>query len=369
MPDPGTRRILFTGYAHVHFACFHPLYERLTGLPDVEVFVSGGLRSKTEAGIHHDADAMYRPFNVPPERVLSVQEIQDLDVDLLFAANTKLIEPRSAGARIQIFHGISFRNRAVRPKNMGCDYYFLAGPYMHRRFTEAGLLNRHDPRAVPVGFMKTDRLLNGELDRSRQLEQYGLSGERPVLLYAPTGQKYNSLETMGEEVIDRLTRDGRYDLLIKLHDHPKNKDVDWRERLARFENSHCRVVRDLDVVPQLHLADLLISDASSVTSEYSLLDRPMIFLDVPRLIRRAEKVSDSMLDLKSLGREGGPIVEHPDEIVPAVQRSLADPSKYAAVRRSMAEDLFYNPGRATDAAMSWLNEHLMCPELVAAEAG
>lgn len=351
-------RILFTGYAHVHFLCFRPLYERLITDPDVELFVSGGLRTKTGSGYELDEQAMYRPLGVPSERVLPVAEIQERDFDLLFAANTKLIMPRRAGARIQIFHGVSFRNRAVRRENMGCDFYFVTGPYMRRRFDEAGLLTEDDRRAIPVGFMKTDRLLNGELSRSELLRHHGFDGNRPILLYAPTGQFNNSLETMGEELIGHLTRSGRYDLLIKPHDHPKNREIDWFDRLSRFEDEHCRTVRDLDVVPLLYLADLLITDASSVSSEYSLRDRPMIFLDVPELIERSRLKEDSMLDLDTWGRRGGSVVKRPQDITAAVQVGLRQPALHEEVRREMAQDLFYNPGRATDAALSWLKGHL-----------
>ena len=59
-------RILFTGYAPVHFVCFRPLFDQLSLDPDVEVLVSGGLRSTDEAGqLHQDAAAMYASFDLP----------------------------------------------------------------------------------------------------------------------------------------------------------------------------------------------------------------------------------------------------------------------------------------------------------------
>jgi hypothetical protein len=299
---------------------------------------------------------MYGPFGVDPKHVLPVAEMRERSFDVLFAGNTKLIEPRHAARRIQIFHGISFRNKSVRSDNMGCDHYFLVGPYMHRRFVESGLLAADDPRAVPIGFMKTDRLLDGTLTRERELRRLGLDGTRPVLLYAPTGQRHNSLETMGEDVIRRLAATGRFDVLIKPHDHPKRKTIDWFERLAPLEDDHCRVLRDPDVIPLLFVADLLISDASSVSSEYSVLDRPMVFLDVPKLIANAGKSETSMLDLDTWGRRAGAIVGEPDAVTDAVDAGLEDPASHAEIRRAMAGDLLYNPGRATDAAMTWLRE-------------
>jgi len=297
--------VLFTGYAPVHFVCFHPLFERFLKMQDVDVYVSGGLRTKTGSGYHYDERALFDPFNLPSDCILTVEEIRKRNFDVLFASNTNLIEPAEVKSRIQLFHGISFRNRAIRKENMGCDYYFLVGPYMQRKFEENGLMQHDDPRAVSIGFPKTDRLMNGHLHRNMLYKQFGFDESKSVILYAPTGQKHNSLDTMGEEVIKQLIQRGKYNVLVKLHDHPKNKKIDWASKLSAYENGRMRLVKDFDIIPSLHLADLLITDASSVSSEYALVDRPMIFLDVPKLIKKAKKLDGSMLDMETWGRRGG----------------------------------------------------------------
>lgn len=357
--EPVAVRVLFSGYAPVHFLCFRPLYERLRALPGVEVFVSGGLRTKRKNGWKYDAQALYAPLGVPADRILSVNEVRKRDFDVAVGANTKLILPRSASKTIQIFHGISFRNKAVRSANMSCDHYFLIGPYMHRRFVDAGLLRDGDERAVSAGFMKTDRLLNGELDRAQLLQRFGFSGKRPILLYAPTGARYNSMETMGEQVISNLASGGRFDLLVKPHDHPKNCDIDWGERLDRYEDDHCRVVHGGDVTPLLYLADLLLTDASSVANEYSLLDRPIVFLDTPMLLAHAQAAAESAVDLDTWGRKSGALVSAPGDVGRVVEASLRDPHQYSEIRRAMAKDFFYNPGKATDVADSWFREQVL----------
>ncbi len=352
-------RILFTGYAAVHFICFRPLYDRLATIPGVEIYVSGGLRTKTKNDIHYDEQAMYTPFNLPAENILSVEEIRDRDFDMVFAGNTKMILPRSASIKVQIFHGVSFRNKAIRPQNMNWDYYFMIGPYMRRRFAETGLIPADDPRAVPIGFMKADSLVDGSLSRTNLLKQFGFSGNRPVVLYAPTGAKRNSLEIMGEDVIANIAASAQFDLLIKPHDHPRNAGIDWFEKLAGFEDAHCKLVREPDVIPLLHLSDLLISDASSVANEYTLLDRPIVYLDTPELIAKAGVAENSMLDLVTWGRKGGLVARNSDEVVAAVCRSLDQPKSGSPVRKAIAQDLFYNPGQATDMAVKWIYEEII----------
>jgi hypothetical protein len=352
-------RVLFTGYAPVHFACFRPLYEALLAEPGVDVAVSGGLRSREDAQDEwsYDAGAMYRPFGLTNGSVLTVDEIRRREFDLLFCANTKPIVPAAHDRAIQIFHGLSFRNRSVRARNLDYDHCFAVGPYMARRFSEFGA-DADGDRLVPVGFPKTDRLLDGSLDRAAIQRALGFDGSRSVLLYAPTGAHDNSLETIGEELLARLREQDRYDVLVKPHDHPK-KPIDWFERLAALENEHLRVAREPDVIPLMVASDLLISDASSVATEYTLLDRPIVFLDVPELLAAAA-ADDDRLDLATWGRRGGRVVADCDEALEAIAAELADPDEILGdVRRALRDDCFYNPGSATAAAMAWMGEHVL----------
>ena len=351
------KRILFTGYAPVHFVCFRPIYERLTRVPDVEVFVSGGQDGSESDAPALSARELYKPFRIPARRVQSLEQMRRQRFDMVFCAHVSGYFPREDKERVQIFHGLSFRNMAVRRDVLVYDHLFITGPYMQRAFQQQQLLRPGDPRLVPIGFPKVDRLVDGTLDRAAILRGLGLSGRRPVLLYAPTGQKGNSLETLGEEVIRRLRASRRYDILIKLHDHPRDKTVDWGARIEPLLDRHTRLVRDYDIVPYLFVADLLISDASSVSSEYSLMDRPMVFLDVPEMLA-AMQAKGRAVDLDTWGRKAGTTVRWPDEAVDAVRDALAHPRKGSELRREMARDLFFNPGRATDAAVAWITARL-----------
>jgi hypothetical protein len=346
-------RVLFTGYAHVHFVCFRPLFDAFRTEPGVEVLVSGGLRQVDEAGLReHDTQAMYAPFALPAESIVPTEKLAELDVDILFCANTKAIAPRNYRQSIQLFHGLSFRNRAIRSENAAYDHYFILGPYMERAFQRRGILSANDPRSARIGFPKTDRLVDGTLDRGAVLRKLGFSGKRPVVLYAPTGAHGNSLETCGEELLQRLVEVDEYDVIVKPHDHPKAR-IDWYERLAPLESYHLRLLRTPDAIPALHAADLLISDASSIANEYLLLDRPIVFVDVPELLAAAA-AEDDRLDLTTWGRAGGIVAADAVGAADAVANGLACPRAQSETRQAIARDLFYNPGTATQAALGWL---------------
>jgi hypothetical protein len=355
------KRILFAGYAPVHFVCFQPIYERLQGRDDLIVDLSGGRDPDEDGRGALTARDLYGHFDVPAHAVIELEEMAQRSYDIVFNAHLSGFFPRQERLRVQIFHGLSFRNMAVRRDVLVFDRLFLTGPYMERAFIQNKLFRPDDPRLVRTGFAKVDRLVNGTLERDAILKRVGLSGKRPILLYAPTGQRHNSVETTGPEVIRRLRATGAYDILIKLHDHPRERSSPGVEELLEMTDAHTVHITDFDVVPYLYIADLLITDASSVSSEYALLDRPMVFLDVPQLLRAAERSRKGSLDLETWGRRGGRTARWPDEAVEAVAWCLENPRAEGEVRRAMARDLFFNPGTAADVAVRWILDELGLP--------
>lgn len=348
-------RILFTGYAPVHFICFRPLFDALSRSPDTEVLVSGGTKdTDAEGNRRYDTNAMYAQFDLPPEAVVDYADLAELDVDVLVSACTKAIKPRSYAETVQIFHGMSFRNRAIREQNGNYDNYLMLGPYMLRTFERRGVLRAADPRAARIGFPKTDRLLDGTLDRASIQRRLGFTGERPVVMFAPTGAHGNAMEVHGEELVRYFTEAQEYDLLIKPHDHAK-AGIDWFDRLAHLETDHTRLLREFDSIPALFASDVLISDASSIANEFLLLDRPLVFLDVPALLESAAG-EDDRLDLETWGRKGGVVASDVPSAHRAVSDALADPAAGSPTRQAITRDLFFNPGTATQAAVGWFRD-------------
>jgi len=347
-------RVVFGGYAPVHYVCFRPIYERLKRIKGIEVYFSGGRKVQDNGTLTYDTAALYRGLDVPPDRILRMEEMERRRFDLAVSAHTNGFFPRRRCHRLQIFHGVSFRNAAVRTSQRQYDTVFAVGPYQRRALRRRGILSRN---IVPVGMPKLDRLFDGSLSRAETLRRVGLKGDRPVVLYAPTGQVNNSLETMGEDFIEQVKRKGEFDLMIKPHDHPRNGAFDGIGLLRKLEGPRVRWIRDFDIVPYMHAADLLVSDASSVANEFTTLDRPIVFLDVPKLIAAARK-KKGMLDLQTYGRKTGIVARRPAQAVSFIHWFLDHPSHRSSVRKRVAADLFFNPGRATEVAVDWFLHRL-----------
>jgi CDP-glycerol glycerophosphotransferase len=110
------------------------------------------------------------------------------------------------------------------------------------------------------------------------------------------------------------------------------------------------LVRDGNVSPWLVAADVLVSDHSSVGFEYLLLDRPLVRIAVPELIRRA-KIPQEYVDLMAAASI---TVQNTREVLESVARGLDDRRQQSESRRHVASELFYKPGGATGRAVGEL---------------
>ncbi len=341
------KRVLFTGYAPIHFVCFLPVFLELAKDPRIELFVSGGFKSTSESGeITFDLNGFYDRFPIDRKCVIPVETVREEHFDVLVSAHlSDTLFPKSVGKTVQIFHGVSFKNLAVRDKALRYDLLCLPGLYHAELYRKSGFIKDDSARCLLTGFAKIDSLVSGTLDKNALLSTLGLSTDLPTLLFAPTGEKYNALDTMGVKVIKAIADAGKWNLLVKPHDHPKKK-VDWFEELAPFESERLKLVKDKDIIPYLHAADLLITDASSVAVEYTLMNRPIIFLDIPKLFKRLKKRAPN-LDLDTYGRKIGRIVGKSDNLIDAIADSLANPDREAGIRKKMSDHIFHTPGTAT----------------------
>jgi CDP-glycerol glycerophosphotransferase (TagB/SpsB family) len=176
------------------------------------------------------------------------------------------------------------------------------------------------------------------------------------VLYAPTWTPYSSLNAIGEAVITGLI-DAGYTVLVKPHEnsfdmaYENSGGIDWAARLdplLRRENGV--LVRDGNASPWLVAADVLVSDHSSIGFEYLLLDRPLIRIEVPELIRRAG-IPDEYVALMA---SASTTVHTAQDVLENVRRALADPGPQTESRRHVAAELFHAPGTATARAVKEL---------------
>lgn len=347
------RKILVSATAYTQYIMLKPVCKYLLEDGRLQVFFTGMFRSKDRPW------ELYRKFGISKNLVIREKHAKLKDFDMLLSSDFHMVGQRQK-IKVQMFHGIAFRNCEISPLVLNYNAVFLLGEYMKRKLIEANIYTPQDNRFKMIGMPVLDRLKNGSLDKQQIAERLGLDANRPTIIYAPTWTQFSSIYRMGEAIFNTL---GKMDLnfLVKLHDNlldPKlNFGINWAREMhkycSRFRN--LAFITDLDIIPYLYISDCLITDASTVAFQFAILDRPIIFADFD--MEGAKKVWAGM-DLDTWGRKAGIVVKNADELKEAVAVSFKNPNEKSEIRRRMAEDIFYDPGGATQRAIEMIYQLL-----------
>jgi hypothetical protein len=262
-------------------------------------------------------------------------------------------------------HGLASKNVAYKGANE-TDYLCVTSPFVRDWYIQ----RKAAPRRAfwIVGYLQMDPLFRGDNLPRPVPVPWG----RKTVLYAPTwNPAMSSAPMLGERTID-LIRGRRDDVSIVIKPHPviATKSPEWmqwwRDAAAADPNVHLVEQVDQDVIPYLKLADVLVTDASSVALEYLATDRPMV------LINNRQRFGCRDFDpagFEWAWRDMGEEVFDADELPGAVDRALTDPSSRADLRARYRALLFgdLTDGRTAERIREHVAELPAVLPLVAAE--
>lgn len=216
-----------------------------------------------------DAGCRFDPTEPRLSRVAEVRELRPLA--MFSAANWA---PHFfPGAKIQVFHGFNVEKRNYSQGHFRIrglfDLYCTQGPATTKPFRE--LARRHGHFAVvETGWPKLDPLFapdDGLAAAFRPVDG------RPVVLYAATfTERLSSAPHLYEAIARHVARGDRYWLLTL---HPKSAP----ELIARYRalaGPNARFIETEDLVPAERAANVLVSDTSSVISEFVVQGKPVV---------------------------------------------------------------------------------------------
>ena len=355
------RRVLFEAASPMSLAVFRPVLELLERDPRIEIWFTTGDGAWEPA-------AVFGPAGIT-ERVITAADAKWMKFDAYINTdfwNMTWLPRRSL--RVHMFHGVAGKYGLDAPTRIApvvATFDRLMFPNRDRlkSYAEAGLVDPDGPAAALIGYPKVDCLVDGSLDRTGILRSLGLDPAAQTVLYAPTWSPYSSLNAAGESIIASLARLGG-NVIVKLHDRSYDRaerasgGVDWRAKIERVCHAFgVHVAQGFDASPYLFAADALVTDHSSVGFEFMLLDRPLVIVDCPELLVKARVSRDKVAKLRS----AADVVEAADTGV-SVRRALADPRRHSTRRRAIADELFYDAGRASAHAADCIYDALALPQ-------
>jgi hypothetical protein len=345
----GRRSILVDSRTAMNYSMAAPIQAAFAGDSRVHFYATASEPGADVAAIHRSV--LPGTTVLTPRAAAAKRFDAYLTADLLWASL-----PRGT-QRIQMFHGVAgkFQHDYDSPQSSMRRWhrFFFVNRRRLRNFLNAGAIDASSDAPRLVGMPKVDCLVDGSLQRDHILQRLGLDPARPTILYAPTWSAASSLNLMGMELVAGLL-DRAWNVIVKLHDRSRDPrpfysgGIDWAARLeGALAGKSGFLVNDADICPYLAAADVMITDHSSAGFEYLLLDRPLVRIHVPELLRGSNISEEYVRLLADAARS----VNGPDEAWRAVEDGLSAPMEGSASRRAVAEDLFHGPGGATARAV------------------
>jgi len=212
-----------------------------------------------------------------------VKETDSIDVIYNFKSDAHFVPGNEIphylrGVKVQIFHGLAGEKKGhFRIRNY-FDLYLTQGPYFTNGFKL--LAKKHkDFEVMETGWCKLDPLFSNHpeylKERDTLLFEYK---KKNLVLFAPT---FSPSLTCAVEVMDRIFEiadDNDIYLLIKFHDLMDSQIVESYKQLAS-SRYNVKIIEDRNVLKYLIMADIMISDTSSVVYEFVLLDKPVVTIN------------------------------------------------------------------------------------------
>jgi len=205
-------------------------------------------------------------FQADEEVLDSVTQVVDFNPRAVFVPGN-LVPDFIPGLKVQVFHGFEWKKKG-HFRERGCfDLYCTQGPFFTNRFEQIRATHPHFS-VIETGWPKTDVLFNAKA--------YDWPNKRDVktILYAPTfSPALTSASALFADisVIAKTHQDWQW--IIKFH--PKMaKNLVQQYQYLNSENLH--VIETAELAPILQIADVIVSDTSSIITEFGLLNKPIV---------------------------------------------------------------------------------------------
>ena len=213
------------------------------------------------------------PFNGEPF-TSDIKEVKAFHSDAIFVPGNE-VPHYLRGVKTQVFHGLAGEKKGhFRIRNY-FDLYLTQGPYFTNRFNKLRSKFKNF-EVVETGWPKLDiygkEIHKYDEEKKELLIKYNCES---IVLYAPTFSPSLTSARFLVEEFKKLASEKNNLILVKFHDLMADELINEYKKLASdYENIVFEEERN--VVKFLLLADIMISDTSSVVYEFLLLNKPVI---------------------------------------------------------------------------------------------
>jgi CDP-glycerol glycerophosphotransferase (TagB/SpsB family) len=255
----------------------------------------------------------WKKFIRPDEHLLkTVPAVRQYNPVAVFVAGN-VVPDFFPGIKVQVFHGFHVRKRSSDRGHYRIrgffDLYCTQGPDTTRYFQELAQRYRFF-RVAETGWPKMDPLFGKTAERRPE--------QRSIVLFASTFTPRLSAAEPLRKTIQALAATGKWQWIV--HFHPK-MDESIVAGYRAMQSDDLQLIETDDVIPLLQMADVIVSDTSSIIPEFCLQQKPAVTFRNRRPGPHLVNISD------------------PCELAPAIEQALSRPPALMAAIREYTQHI------------------------------
>jgi len=226
------------------------------------------------------------------------------------------------GVKVEVFHGFNARKRKSSRGHYRIrgffDLYCTQGPDTTRYFQQ--LAQKYGFfRVIETGWPKMDPLFEKPPPRKES--------KRPVVLFTSTFTPRLSAADPLRKTVRNIAATGKWKWIVNFH--PK-MDRSVVARYQAIQSDDLRLIETDDTIPLLQKADVIVSDTSSIISEFCLQQKPAVTFQNRRPGPHLVNITD------------------PSELAAAIEYALSKPQTLMAAIRKYTQHIHpYRDGRSS----------------------
>lgn len=231
------------------------------------------------------------------------------------------------------------------------DTIFCVGPHQIKEIRKREELKRLPAKNLfKHGYARVEQLI----ETAHTSEKDQKSHKEPaVILLAPTWGENSIVNICGEELVGIILNAG-YRLIFRPHYQTKKVSPEIVNTIMRIYGNHpgLHFVDKMGDLNSLFESDLLICDWSSTSIEYALgLEKPVLFIDVPRRVRNPyyEKLGIEPMEVairKKIGTVLNPAELHKVPVV--IEVLLKNREQFKRNIAALKKEMIFNLGHSVE---------------------
>ena len=224
------------------------------------------------------------PYYIGPKKIITLMMKMDADTVVMTTPDLDTFHIKKSYVRKDIEyiytpHHPTSGHMSLREGAFNhFDTIFCQGPQHLREFQRMGEINGiTGQKLIPCGYSLLDDMIEEYREREKK------TGDRSLILIAPTWSEDNILDSCADELIRTLIREDRK-IVVRPHpEYVKRYDARMKAMIARWEEHIGKGIEfetDFSSATSVYDADVLITDWSGIAYEYSLTTgKPTLFIN------------------------------------------------------------------------------------------